>query len=338
MKYFKHLTSTTSHQSLTNAVVMGRKTWESIPEQFRPLQGRLNIILTRNVDQLPPTLADAVAKTKARNTSSLAGEVRVASSLDAALDLLSSDSTMIREIEHVFVIGGGQVYNDAIVHPGLEAVHLTKIDADYACDTFFPDLSQHPTLRVWSASAPRREPLHLREPSSSSKRAPVSDARYHFLVYTHNHRDDRTDASESATTAAGGGFQVVLPRGTASAHEEQQYLDLIKEVIEQGVERGDRTGTGTLSVFGRSMSFNLRHSFPLLTTKRVFWRGLAEELLWFVAGETDANKLADKGVHIWDGNGSREFLDGLGLTVRHHTRIDMNYRFLHHDGSFFVSS
>lgn len=56
--------------------------------------------------------------------------------------------------------------------------------------------------------------------------------------------------------------------------------------------------------------------FPLLTTKRVFWRGVAEELLWFIEGSTNGKKLSEKGVHIWDANGSREFLDNLGLTYR----------------------
>ena len=62
--------------------------------------------------------------------------------------------------------------------------------------------------------------------------------------------------------------------------------------------------------------FSLRDQFPLLTTKRVFWRGLAEELLWFVAGCTNGKKLSDKKVHIWDANGSRDFLDSRGLQHR----------------------
>eukprot|EP00971_Amphidinium_carterae_P110859 2196163-Amphidinium_carterae.1 len=78
----------------------------------------------------------------------------------------------------------------------------------------------------------------------------------------------------------------------------------------------DRTKVGTLSVFGRSMRFNLKQSFPLLTTKRVFWKGVLEELLWFVRGDTNGKHLADKGVKIWDANGSREFLDGRGLHER----------------------
>ena len=64
------------------------------------------------------------------------------------------------------------------------------------------------------------------------------------------------------------------------------------------------------------MRFDLSEKFPLLTTKSVFWRGVAEELLWFLNGETSAKKLQDKKIKIWDGNSSREFLDSIGLTER----------------------
>lgn len=99
-------------------------------------------------------------------------------------------------------------------------------------------------------------------------------------------------------------------------HDEDQYLDLIRHIIAKGVKRGDRTGVGTLSVFGSQMRFDLRESFPLLTTKRVFWRAVAEELLWFIRGSTNAKDLQDKNIHIWDGNSTREFLDGMGFTDR----------------------
>lgn len=142
-----------------------------------------------------------------------------------------------------------------------------------------------------------------------------------------------------------------LPPALPWRHEEYQYLDMVRDIIDTGAVKGDRTGTGTISKFGcqarararapspvqpsrpaargspdrclhggvpsrRSrrtcpsslppsrlqppkMRFNLRHSFPLLTTKRVFWRGVAEELLWFVSGSTDARKLREKDIHIW---------------------------------------
>jgi dihydrofolate reductase/thymidylate synthase len=111
------------------------------------------------------------------------------------------------------------------------------------------------------------------------------------------------------------------------AHEEQQYLDLVKRVLEQGVERSDRTGTGTLSLFGATMRFDLGRTFPLFTTKKVFWKGVVEELLWFVAGKTNSKDLSVKGVRIWDGNGSREFLDGRGLQHREEGDLGPVYGF-----------
>ncbi|EPY53016.1 thymidylate synthase [Schizosaccharomyces cryophilus OY26] len=99
------------------------------------------------------------------------------------------------------------------------------------------------------------------------------------------------------------------------SHEENQYLDLIRYIMQYGRSRPDRTGTGTHSVFAPpQLRFSLRNqTLPLLTTKRVFLRGVLEELLWFISGDTDANHLTEKGIHIWDGNGSREFLDQRGL-------------------------
>ena len=99
--------------------------------------------------------------------------------------------------------------------------------------------------------------------------------------------------------------------------EETQYIDLIKEVLEHGITKEDRTGTGTISLFGKQMRFDLSNqTIPLLTTKRVFWRGVVEELLWIISGCTDTKKLSDKGIKIWDDNSSRSFLDNLGFTER----------------------
>jgi thymidylate synthase len=98
-----------------------------------------------------------------------------------------------------------------------------------------------------------------------------------------------------------------------SPHPELGYLELVREVMATGNRRGDRTGVGTISRFGAQLRFDLSRGFPLLTTKKMFWKGVRDELLWFIAGDTDAKRLAAKGVHIWDGNGSRAALDGRGL-------------------------
>lgn len=96
-------------------------------------------------------------------------------------------------------------------------------------------------------------------------------------------------------------------------HEEYQYLNLIQNILDNGTWEEGRNGK-TKSIFGASMRFSLRDGkIPILTTKKTAWKTCLKELLWFIRGETDNKILKDQGVHIWDANGSREFLDSRGL-------------------------
>ncbi|VDN10275.1 unnamed protein product [Dibothriocephalus latus] len=157
-----------------------------------------------------------------------------------------------------------------------------------------------------------------------------------FLPFTHANGDKPEDVSGSP------------PYPLDTIYGEAGYLNLVRRVLKEGVLRDDRTGTGTWSIFGPQMRFDLRSGdFPLLTTKQAltgvpvgsitnfvvvygyisakgifewahwtFFRGILEELLWFIRGSTDSKELAAKKVFFWDANGSRAFLDQLGFTDR----------------------
>lgn len=97
-------------------------------------------------------------------------------------------------------------------------------------------------------------------------------------------------------------------------HEEYQYIHLIDDIVKNGYSQSDRTGVGTFTKVGVQMRFNLReNTLPVFTTRRTFFRGAVEELLWLLRGETDITTMKENNIHIWDGNTSEEFIKNRGL-------------------------
>ncbi|GFP88101.1 bifunctional dihydrofolate reductase-thymidylate synthase 1 [Phtheirospermum japonicum] len=293
LKFFREITATTSDPNKKNAVMMGRKTWESIPRQFRPLPGRLNIILTRSESS---DVYDSE-------------NVVLCSSMLSALNLLA-ESPYSFSIEKVFLIGGGQILREALNAPECDAIHITEIKTNVDCDTFIPAIDAS-LYQPWYSSSPFEE----------------NGIQYCFATYVRLHTSNAGDVDTGNETRLKFSDFTFLPKFIMEKHEEFLYLRLVEDIILSGSNKGDRTGTGTVSKFGCQMRFNLRKSFPLLTTKRVFWRGVVEELLWFISGSTNAKILQEKGIHIWDGNASREFLDSIGLTDREEGDLGPVYGF-----------
>ena len=110
----------------------------------------------------------------------------------------------------------------------------------------------------------------------------------------------------------------------------KQYLDILREIVDNGAVRTDRTGVGTKSIFGTQSRYDLSKGFPLLTTKKVFTRGIIEELLWFLSGDTNKKTLQEKNVHIWDSWGDDETGE-LGPVYGHQWRAWDDYKGGHVD-------
>lgn len=272
---FKKITTTVSESQSKldkNVVVMGRKTWFSIPYDRRPLKNRLNIILT--------------------NDRNLINETPLKKNVFTRQYILDKDyyfmsySTFVKFYKktgaNTFVIGGAEIYNKFLNERDFlrpQNVYITEI-YDYKFEnnssinnstiTYMDIISENYKLKDYSNKY-------------TDEKTNVS---YRFLTYNYNQN-----------------FKT----------EEHNYLNLCNQILTNGILRADRTFTGTVGIFCHQMSFDISDTIPLLTSKRVPWKHCIEELLWFLRGDTDTKILQNKGIKIWDGNSSRDFLDKRNL-------------------------
>ena len=190
----------------------------------------------------------------------------------------NSDINNINFIDsEIFVIGGDFLYNYVMENHvnKIDKLYVTEIYKSVECDKFFPKINTE-LFKIQDVSKFKEE------------------NEIYFRYFTYNKRETNIFYNN---------------------YEEEQYKNLIKNILTEGLKREDRTGTGTLSLFAPySMKYNLEDTFPLCTLKRGFFRAVFEELLLYIRGQTDNNILKDKKIHIWDGNTTREFLDTRGLT------------------------
>jgi dihydrofolate reductase/thymidylate synthase len=236
LKHFKTITTNKNPNKL-NVVIMGKNTWNSLP--IKPLSNRINIIVSTTI----------TGTTLLKNTYFV-------NSFNKALELGN-------KFEDIFIIGGERIYKEALNHELCQILHLSILDEDYKCDTFFPQ-----------------------------------DYLYNFKIISDQINDNyiyrkckRLTNSDIINT------------------DEIQYLNLIEKVLKEGIYINDRTGIGRITLMGTQMRFNLENNtLPLLTTKKMFTKGIIGELLWMINGQTDSKILEKQGINIWKGNSSKQFL------------------------------
>ena len=286
MKFFKNITTSSlrSDSKLEmNVVLMGRKTYFSIPAKHRPLKNRINIVLTRDHEYIgvSPIPSDLVLDSE---------------TLIYFTDLPTFEKIYKKYNPNVFVIGGSKVYD--LFMPRADKLYITHIvNSDNTRAIKFSDKDTPDTF------------IDLEKFTN-----------FDLIGYSEKYFSEYNGGSIS--------YRVLYYTSRKTKSPEYQYLDLLSKILESGTTKSDRTGTGTKSIFGSQIRFDISKSIPLLTTKKVPFGIIIEELLWFCRGDTDTKILDKKGIKIWNGNSTREFLDNRGLEHYPEGVIGPQYGFL----------
>jgi len=316
MGVFKQLSvETTNNKKYVNAVIMGKNTWLSLPNKYRPLPDRVNIVISESLlnGRQSGSIIDKYNindfKTKTVNCTDIidnspcqrtiiypkdiirenSGKTHVnmnpfnrinpvenvafaVRTLEEALNIeLPVIEESCRSIENRFVIGGEQLFKESFENDLCDHIYLTEVDEKHISQVV------------------------------------DSDGGKNNVVFPTIPKYFEKNNSKKGTTK---GLEFITYKNKLDPNsQEKQYMDLMTEILEKGESKSDRTNTGTLSVFGKHLTFSMENGeFPLLTTKNVWFKGVVEELLFFLRGEHDNRKLQKENVHIWDGNTSKEYL------------------------------
>ena len=297
--------SSVSNIKYINAVVMGRKTWDGLPAKFKPLGNRINVIITTNPKLLENTIPNTLDSIN--NTAVIYSKwedyENAINIFQGNYNILHPDENII--ISQIFIIGGEQIYRLALEQKRINKMYITEVYLpgnmvkDIKFDAFFP---KYDTGSNFSSI----NKFHIEDVSEFKLASKENCIWFRFFKY---------NSIYSRHPITG---DIVKPWVNK---EETAYLAIMENILNNGIEEVDRTGVGTISLFGVMQTFDLRDTLPITTTKRIPFRFIFEELKLYISGRTDNKILQSQGIHIWDGNTSREFLDKRGLS--HYETGDM---------------
>tara|TARA_Y100000816_G_scaffold233077_2_gene178463 strand:+ start:2456 stop:4000 length:1545 start_codon:yes stop_codon:yes gene_type:complete len=284
---FKEITTNVNNENEINIVIMGRKTYDSLPSSVKPLPDRINVVITSN--------------DKLHKQSSILDNIYYTSWKNLNTGILNIEQTISNlknknKINKICFIGGQQIYKLALETYKLDKILVTEVYLNQKkCmndfDSFFPKYEINFNQDFKKDSILIKNSLTLLNVSNFKNE---HDLYYRYFDY---YSEDYMKK------------KLIFPQ----SQPEWQYLKVMRQILNGGIERNDRTNTGTLSLFGTTQRYDLSETFPMSTTKKIFIRAVFEELMLYLSGKTDNKILQDKKIHIWDGNTSREFLDKRGL-------------------------
>jgi dihydrofolate reductase/thymidylate synthase len=282
MEFFKSKTLQNVDNNKMNVVIMGNNTYKSIPNKFKPLKNRFNLVLT-----------------KEKLTSNYENLLYFNNIYDILLYLDNNKDYF----NDVYIIGGNQIYNIFLDLHIIKYIYITMIsELDYNCDTFF-------------------------------------NFNKYKKYYKINENDIYFEYDNLSTLPIKKKNRLEGKKYTYLNKDETNYLNTIQKVLNKGIYKLDRTKVGTLSIFGKSFKYNIRnYRLPLFTHRKMFYRGIIEELLFFISGNTNTKLLEEKNVKIWTGNTSREFLDSRSLNHLDEGDLGAGYSFqLRHFGAEYIN-
>ena len=292
LKYFKNITTFTKDKNKKNAIIMGRKTWDSIPSKLKPLKKRLNIILSKtekvsddnNIEWFT-SLKDSLIKIKKK-----------------------------KDIENIFIIGGESLYKQILKNPFLiDCIYITEINHNLELHNpiKFPVVDSSIFFLESEFKQQYQNVFYLKD-----QVIPILDCKY--CVYANKMINKKVSTLNY--------YDLYLSNNMLNT-QEFQYLKLLNDLIVSGDKRQSRNSI-TYSNFGVRMEFDLKNNIiPALTTKKLAWKTVIKELLWFISGDTNNKNLTQQKVRIWNGNSSREYLDSIGLTEREEGDLGPIYGF-----------